>query len=323
MSALRQQTQRGFTLVEAVIAALVVSVAMLGVAKLQGVTLFNSGDTRMKTHALNLAQEKIEQLRTFANEDTYTGMGGSTDSQNGENGTFTRTWTISPCPNSVGCKQANVTVNWTDPRGAVQNVALTSFIAGADPVKSGLAVLAKAVPTSSPTPTTTTPTTPSNPPSTPTPTSTTSTSTPPTSTPPTPPKTPTPSSFDMVAPQHCGQNLAQPCVFDRGSEGGVTIQISILGASGNSITPKSVSASIPTIIIPNGELQPSIIGGISINSGLVNFMLRGPGCYQINNNACQPSKNGGASWVGLSATPFTVIVTVDGIPFTVYMKTDG
>jgi len=58
----------GFSLIEALIAALVVAVAMLGFGQLQGATLINSADSRMKTHALNLAQDKIGKLRTFANQ---------------------------------------------------------------------------------------------------------------------------------------------------------------------------------------------------------------------------------------------------------------
>ncbi len=131
----------GFSLIEALIAALVVAVAMLGLAKLQGITLINSADSRMKTHALNLAQDKIEQLRTFANQGTYTGYSGSNnDTATGANSTFTRTWSISACANSVDCKQANVAVRWTDPKGATQTVQLTSYIAKIDSVKSGMAL---------------------------------------------------------------------------------------------------------------------------------------------------------------------------------------
>ena len=63
-------------LLEALISALVVGRGDVGVAKLQGITLINSADSRMKTHALNLAQEKIEDLRTFANQDVYIDLDG-------------------------------------------------------------------------------------------------------------------------------------------------------------------------------------------------------------------------------------------------------
>ena len=135
---------QGFSLVETFIAAVIVAVAMLGLGKLQGITLLNSADSRMKTHALNLAQEKIEALRMFANQSTYTGLacGACTDSNlPGANANFERKWGITPCPSLVDtstCKKFNVKVTWTDPKGIDQTVQLTSYIAEADPVKSGV-----------------------------------------------------------------------------------------------------------------------------------------------------------------------------------------
>jgi type IV pilus modification protein PilV len=140
-------SQSGFTLIEALLASLVGAVAILGLAKLQGVTLLSSADSRMKTHALNLAQDKMEQLRSFANQNTYTGYSGSDNNTvSGANSNFTRTWTITPCANSVNCKQVNVSVTWADPSNVIQTVQLTSYIARADPVKSGIALLAPAPP---------------------------------------------------------------------------------------------------------------------------------------------------------------------------------
>jgi len=154
MKRARPILQQGFTLLEALIAALVVAVAMLGVARLQGVTMLGSSDSRTKTYALNLAQEKIEELRSFANQDTYLGMASGSDTHAGANATFTRTWTITSCVNlSPSCdgntngsidgnesnyRQINSTVTWTDSRGDTQIVRLTSYIARSEPVKSGM-----------------------------------------------------------------------------------------------------------------------------------------------------------------------------------------
>ncbi|MEF3076209.1 prepilin-type N-terminal cleavage/methylation domain-containing protein [Methylobacter sp. Wu1] len=148
--------QQGFSLLEALIAALVVAVAMLGVARLQGLTMLESGDSRMKTHALNLAQDKIEELRSFSNRDAYLGMASGSDTHAGASGTFTRTWTVTSCAdlspscdsngngsiddNESNYKQVNAQVIWTDPRGDEQTVQLTSYITGVEPVKSGMAL---------------------------------------------------------------------------------------------------------------------------------------------------------------------------------------
>ncbi|MEO1932556.1 MAG: prepilin-type N-terminal cleavage/methylation domain-containing protein [Pseudohongiella sp.] len=140
---------QGFSLVETLIAAVIVAVAMLGLGKLQGITLLNSADSRMKTHALNLAQEQIEALRMFANQSTYTGLvSGTTVSTDpilvGANANFNRTWEISSCPSLVvpsTCKKVSVEVKWIDPKGIEQTVQLTSYIAEADPVKSGVVLM--------------------------------------------------------------------------------------------------------------------------------------------------------------------------------------
>ena len=133
---------QGFSLVETLIAAVIVAVAMLGLGKLQGITLLNSADSRMKTHALNLAQEKIEALRMFANQSTYDDLEdspvGSPDLRVGANASFTREWEID---DQNTYKQVRVTVTWTDPKGIDQTVQLTSYIAEADPVKSGVVLM--------------------------------------------------------------------------------------------------------------------------------------------------------------------------------------
>jgi type IV pilus modification protein PilV len=163
----RPAGQQGFSLLEALVAALVVAVAMLGVARLQGFTMLESGDSRMRTHALNLAQDKIEELRSFSNQDAYLGMESGSDSATGANATFTRTWTVTSCVdlspscdsngngdidgNESNYKEVNAQVIWTDPRGIIQTVQLTSYISGAEPVKAGIA-LAQMTPAFTPAP---------------------------------------------------------------------------------------------------------------------------------------------------------------------------
>jgi Tfp pilus assembly protein PilV len=132
----------GFILIEAMVAAFILAVALLGLARLQGGILTANAESRMRTHALNLAQEKIEELRTFANQTAYAAIGSGSDSRTGENAIFTRTWASPACANSVPCKVLTVTVTWTDSKGITQTVILTSYVARIDPVKGGVALLA-------------------------------------------------------------------------------------------------------------------------------------------------------------------------------------
>jgi len=142
--------QYGLSLIETMIAAFLVAVSLLGLARLQTVTLVSSTESKTKVQALNLAQDKIEELRAFSNYNTYTGFSGtSVNTDAGANTTFTRTWVVSGCANSVSCKQVNVSVSWTDSQGATKTVQLTSYIAGVDPVQNGLVLLAVGATTSS------------------------------------------------------------------------------------------------------------------------------------------------------------------------------
>ena len=62
----KQHLQRGMSLVEVFVALLVLSVGMIALAKLQVDLVRGGSDARARTIALNLAEEKIEDLRTFA-----------------------------------------------------------------------------------------------------------------------------------------------------------------------------------------------------------------------------------------------------------------
>lgn len=128
----------GFSLIEALIAALVVGLGLLGLAKLQGHVFQGSSVSRMQTRALNLAQEKIEELR--AADYSTLADGNDTKGVEGDNATLTRNWTISDCPNTVPCKQVLVTMSWTDSSGVGQSIQLTSNISNQQPVNAGMAL---------------------------------------------------------------------------------------------------------------------------------------------------------------------------------------
>ncbi|MGE0810859.1 MAG: hypothetical protein AB7N69_09665 [Immundisolibacter sp.] len=61
-----QRLQRGLSLVEVFVALLVLSVGLIALAKLQVDLVRGSSDARTRTVALALAEEKVEDLRTFA-----------------------------------------------------------------------------------------------------------------------------------------------------------------------------------------------------------------------------------------------------------------
>lgn len=126
---------KGFTLIEALIALVILATGLIALAKFQGEVLQSSGQTKARSEALNYAEQKIEDLRGFADETAYSNMGNGSDTPAGTNAAFSRTWTVTPAAGG-DYKTVTVDVTWTDREGN-QFVQLTSFIAKVDPIKSG------------------------------------------------------------------------------------------------------------------------------------------------------------------------------------------
>lgn len=146
------RSEGGFTLVEALIALLVMAFGMLAIAGLQ-TTLSRSSDVaKQRSEAVRLAQVKMEELRSFdgltAGSGTYTyatdlvsNVAGETitAAASGSNTAFTRSWNITRSDGATATsgddleKWINVTVTWNDRTGAQQRTTLNSVIARNDP----------------------------------------------------------------------------------------------------------------------------------------------------------------------------------------------
>lgn len=141
--------QLGFTLVEALISLLIMGFGILSLAGMQAVLSRTADDAKQRTEAVRLAQEKIEQFRSYTGiASTVVGQGtvnttalnwnalaGGTDSMT-TNAAYTRTWTISGA--SVDpMRGLTVSVAWTDRAGEAQTVALSSVLSKTDPADSG------------------------------------------------------------------------------------------------------------------------------------------------------------------------------------------
>ncbi len=142
----RCRRSRGVSLIEALLALVVMSLGMLAVVGVQA-TLRGNGDlSRQRAEAVRLAQEGIETWRTFTSVNAVGGQPvlGNLDYTDivsdgpidvtpplAANATYTRTRTVSADPpsGSPPLRTLAVTVQWTDRAGAPQEVQLYTTVA--------------------------------------------------------------------------------------------------------------------------------------------------------------------------------------------------
>ncbi|MHB1113919.1 MAG: type IV pilus modification PilV family protein, partial [Acidovorax defluvii] len=139
MNAHYKKPADGFALIEALVAMMVVSFGMLAIAGFQTTLSLNADVAKQRTEATRLAQQKMEDLRTFENLAIYgTQMVSSTtESPIITNASFKRTWGITSAGTPDTGRSVVVTVAWTDRAGNAQQVQLTSHVSATDPLLTG------------------------------------------------------------------------------------------------------------------------------------------------------------------------------------------
>ena len=135
--------QRGVSLVEGLIACVVLGLGVATVARLQAQLHTGSDIARQRSEAVRLAQEDLEGLRAFASLGASSGAGSyaaivsaatTVDSASGypTNTSYRRVREITVATADAD-KRATVAVDWTDRTGVVHRIVLDSIIAAADP----------------------------------------------------------------------------------------------------------------------------------------------------------------------------------------------
>jgi type IV pilus modification protein PilV len=130
---------RGVSLVEALIALLVVAVGVVGLLKFQSNSRLNSDVARQRTEALKLAQNDIEQLRA-ANAAADIQSVNRTVAPDVSNATFQVAREVTS--SAAASKTVQVTVSWTDRSGAAQQVVISSLISVQPPALTGALAVA-------------------------------------------------------------------------------------------------------------------------------------------------------------------------------------
>ena len=120
---------KGFTLIEVLVALVVLSITLLGIASLMATTNRYNASGGHLTQAVTLAQDKLEELRISPWANIITGndtIPGSTETNGIQ---YTRNWSVSPnvAPPDDTLRTVNITVNWND--GVDHSVNILSAIA--------------------------------------------------------------------------------------------------------------------------------------------------------------------------------------------------
>jgi type IV pilus modification protein PilV len=166
---------RGFSMIEVLISVVVLGFGLLALAALQTTIIRSSSETKAQTVALQLAKDKIEDLRSYQTLVGYQALTSGNDTVNDSAGdlggvNFTRTWTVTrfgyqpstsafaavatltgatPAADAGGVayvanneyKRVAVTVSWADANGATQSIGLEDAIGAVSPGDGSKVVL--------------------------------------------------------------------------------------------------------------------------------------------------------------------------------------
>lgn len=142
--------QAGFAIIESLIALLIMGFGMLSLSGMQMALSRHADDARQRTEAVRMAQEKMEEFRSYtaittstpgpdtfgANALNWNALGNGQDSLT-RNAVYVRSWTLNGNA-EIPMRAATVRVAWTDRANAAQTVTLSSILSRTDPVDSGL-----------------------------------------------------------------------------------------------------------------------------------------------------------------------------------------
>jgi prepilin-type N-terminal cleavage/methylation domain-containing protein len=147
------RNHHGFSLIEVMVAVVILAVGLMGLAKFQAELTRSAAETKTRASALALAERKLEDLRSFSEVtipatpvvntfyfDEIADNAGGTESGGALNlpattytiggEVYTLSWTLAAIP-IAGAQEINVNVAWTDLDGP-QNITLAGIISATD-----------------------------------------------------------------------------------------------------------------------------------------------------------------------------------------------
>ena len=130
---------RGITLVEALVALVIMSLGLMALARVQVGLRLEADLSRQRAEAVRLAQQDLEAQRAFATLEGFDAIADTAgQAVQGLDGTtaYTLDRTV-VAQAATGAKALTVTVRWTDRRGQTQSVTLQTLLSRTDPATAG------------------------------------------------------------------------------------------------------------------------------------------------------------------------------------------
>lgn len=125
------KTEAGFTLIEVMMAAVVLAIGLLALAAMQTAAIKANYQAKKHTLAVSLAETQLEAYRNMAYDSIPSGVITDTDVTSGDVGHFTRVITIENDTPVAGVKTITVAVSWND--GKLRTATLKTIIGSLTP----------------------------------------------------------------------------------------------------------------------------------------------------------------------------------------------
>lgn len=118
--------EKGMTLIELMVVCVIMSIAFLGLVGIFPLGMQNINESRLRTVATDLAQEKMEELLELNPTDADLTAGTHTDPDNPVRSSFNRFWTVADNDPVADMKRIEVRVTY--PRGtATRDVTVVAY----------------------------------------------------------------------------------------------------------------------------------------------------------------------------------------------------